>query len=88
MDALLSQIGQQGVLFAGMALVIIALGRYVKASLDAAAKRENEREDRYNTLTDAMMTLSSKQVESVTTALVGNTEVLRRVERKLDETSH
>ena len=88
MDALLSQIGQQGVLFAGMAVVIIALARYVKSSLDAAAKRENEREERYNTLTDAMMTLSSKQVESVTAALVGNTEVLRRVERKLDEAPH
>lgn len=76
---------KQGPLIAFMCLVIFYGAKYIKSTLEAAEKREAEREARYNTMTDAMLTLSTKQTETVTTALVGNTEVLKRVERKLDE---
>lgn len=54
------------------------------ARLDLSTKREDAREQRYNALVDKLIDVQSNQVQAVTSALVGNTAVLQRVERKLE----
>lgn len=54
------------------------------ARQDIATKREDARELRYNQLVDKLIDVQGNQVQAVTTALVGNTAVLQRVERKLE----
>lgn len=52
--------------------------------VELATKREDARESRYNQLVDKLIDVQGNQVQAVTSALVGNTTVLERVERKLD----
>ena len=54
------------------------------ARLVNATAREDAREARYNTLVDKLIDVQGNQVQAVTSALVGNTSVLQRVERKLE----
>ncbi len=79
---------KQGPLVAFMALVIYFGGKYIKSVLDKSAERETARETRYNQLVDATISQAQSNVETVVRALVGNTAVLERVERKLDEPSN
>ena len=82
------QIVNQGPLFAFMALVIWAAVKHIRKTLDDADEREKARETRYNQLIDKTLETASKQTTAVTEALVGNTEVLRRVEQKLNDMPH
>jgi hypothetical protein len=68
-----------------MAIVIWAGATYIRNTLKTADEREAAREVRYNTLVDKSLETAAMQTKAVTEALVGNTEILRRVERKLDE---
>lgn len=82
------QIVNQGPLFGFMALVIWACVKYVKKTLEDSDKREVARELRYNQLVDKTLETAATQTKAVTEALVGNTEVLRRVEQKLNDAPH
>ena len=82
------QIINQGPLFAFMALVVWACVTHIRKTLNDADERETARETRYNLLVDKTLETASGQTKAVTEALVGNTEVLRRVEQKLNETPH
>lgn len=82
------EIINQGPLFAFMALIIWAGVKYVRKTLEDADEREKGRELRYNQLIDKTLETATAQTKAVTEALVGNTEVLRRVEQKLNDTPH
>jgi cytochrome c553 len=75
---------KQGPLVAFMAIVIFFSAKYISKTLEDAKQREDDRETRYNTLVDKLMDVQTKQVEAVTSALVANTGVMERVERKLN----
>lgn len=75
----------QGPVFAIMAIIIYAGAQYIRSTLDEGRKREDEREKRYNALVDKLLTVQTEQVKAVTSALVANTNVMERVERKLDD---
>lgn len=82
------EIVNQGPLFGFMALVIWGCVKYLKQTLDDANAREAAREVRYNQLVDKTLETAATQTKAVTEALVGNTEVLRRVEQQLDKAPH
>lgn len=79
---------KQSPLIAFMALVIFYGMKYISKTLNDAAIRETAREQRYNTLVDNMMSSAEQRTESVVKALVANTAVMERVEKKLDESTH
>lgn len=89
------QIAAQGPLVLLLCVAIFFGARYIvkerdkveakeKGREEQAVARENAREARYNALVDKLIDVQGNQVQAVTTALVGNTAVLQRVERKLD----
>lgn len=78
----------QGPLFAFMAITIGAAIKYIKHTLEETEEREKAREVRYNQLIDKTLETASTQTRAVTEALVGNTEILRRVEHKLNGTQY
>lgn len=79
---------KQSPLIAFMALVIYYGMKYISKTLNDAAVRETAREQRYNALVDNMMSSAEQRTESVVKALVANTAVMERVERKLDDGAH
>ena len=81
---LLKPIVEQGPLFAFMVIALYAAAKFIQSTLAKSDVRETERETRYNTLMDKLITVQTEQVSAVTTALVANTEVMKRVERKLE----
>lgn len=89
----------QGPLFAFMAIVIWAGGKFIKNQLEraelkekgreeAALKREEDREARYNQLVDKIIIVQGEQTVAVTAALTASTSVMERVEKKLDASDH
>lgn len=72
MDQLITQIGQQGVLFAGMALVIWW-----------GVKRFEKMDDRYNSQTDKMMEMQEAHTETLVKVVGNCTEVMNQVKDKL-----
>jgi len=83
-----NQIIDQGPLFGFMALVIWAAVNHIRKTLDDSDEREKARETRYNQLIDKTLETATQQTMAVTEALVGNTEILRRVEQKLNGIPH
>ena len=79
------QLIDQGPVVAILVIAVFYAGKYISKTLEEANNRENAREQRYNALVDTHLTQSAENVRVITSALVGNTEVLKRVERKLDE---
>lgn len=80
-----NQIIEQSPLFAFMAIVIYFGAKYISKGNEKNEKREEEREVRYNTLVDKLINLKTEENAQMISTITANTEVMRRVERKLDE---
>ena len=79
-----NQIIEQSPLFAFMAIVIYVGGKYIKEQNIKNEKRESEREARYNILVDKLIQTKSDENATMIATITANTEVMRRVERKLE----
>lgn len=76
---------QQSPLFAFMAIVIFYGAKYISGQIDKSEKRETERETRYNILVDKLISSKAEENAQMISIITANTEVMRRVERKLDD---
>lgn len=76
---------QQSPLIAFMMLVIYAGAQYIKSQLTQSEKRETERETRYNVLVDKLINTKTEETANLIAIITANTEVMRRVEHKLDK---
>jgi len=79
-----NQIIEQSPLFAFMAIVIYFGAKYISKENNKNEKRETDREQRYNDLVDRLITLKTEENKQMISIITANTEVMRRVERKLD----
>mgnify|MGYP000022742607 CR=1 FL=1 len=79
-----NQIIEQSPLFAFMTIVIFFGAKYINSQNNKNEKREQEREERDNALLDKMIETKADETATLIATITANTEVMRRVERKLE----
>lgn len=80
-----NQIIEQSPLFAFMAIVIYFGAKYIARQNEKNEVRENALAEKYNLMVDKLINLKSEETAQMISIITANTEVMRRVERKLDE---
>lgn len=80
-----NQIIEQSPLFAFMAIVIYFGAKYIARQNEKNEARENKLAENYNIMVDKLISLKTEETAQMVNIIAANTEVMRRVERKLDE---
>lgn len=76
---------EQGALVTGLGVLVWLAGKWFIKQDARKVALEDAREARYNALIDSSLATAKEQTTSVVTALINNTAVMQRVERKLSD---